>query len=73
MSEQEIYIEATSRRDPADRRRFLDEVCAGNEVLRERIETLIRQSDQLGSFLENSPQSLGATANISVAAEKPGT
>src|SRR5262245_22654458 len=73
MSEQEIYIEATSRRDPADRRRFLDEVCAGNEFLRKRIETLIRQSDQLGSFLENSPQSLGATTDISVAAEKPGT
>jgi serine/threonine protein kinase/WD40 repeat protein/Tfp pilus assembly protein PilF len=73
MSEQEIYIEAINRRDPAERRRFLDEVCAGNEVLRGRIETLIRQSDHLGSFLENSPQPLGATPDISVAVEKPGT
>jgi serine/threonine protein kinase/tetratricopeptide (TPR) repeat protein len=73
MSEQEIYIEAINRRDPAERRRFLDEVCAGNEVLRGRIEALIRQSEQLGSFLENSPQPLGATADISVAVEKPGT
>src|SRR5262245_31395090 len=73
MSEQEIYIEAINRRDPAERRRFLDEACAGNDLLRERIETLIRQSDQLGSFLEKSPQPLGATADISAASEKPGT
>lgn len=73
MSEQEIYIEAINRRDPAERRRFLGEACAGNEVLRERIETLIRQSDQLGSFLEGAPQPLGATADTSVAVEKPGT
>jgi serine/threonine protein kinase len=73
MSEQEIYIEAINQQDPAERRRFLDEACAGNEVLRGRIETLMRQSEQLGSFLENSPQPLGAAADISIAVEKPGT
>jgi serine/threonine protein kinase/Flp pilus assembly protein TadD len=72
MSEQEIYIEAMNRPDPADRRRFLDEACAGNEVLRERIESLIRQSDQLGSFLEKSPQP-EATADVFNLAEKSGT
>jgi tetratricopeptide (TPR) repeat protein/serine/threonine protein kinase len=72
MSEQEIYIEAINRRDPAERRRFLDEVCAGNEVLRGRIETLIRQSDQLGSFLEHSPQPFEASAETSVEAEDRG-
>lgn len=69
MSEQEIYIEAINRRDPAERHRFLDEACAGNEILRGRIERLIRQSDQLGSFLEHSPQPLEAD-DTSVAAEK---
>jgi serine/threonine protein kinase len=71
VSEQEIYIEAQNRRDPAERGRFLDEACAGNAALRERIEALFRQADQLGSFLENSP--LGATADISRAGEKPGS
>ena len=73
MSEQEIYMELMNRPDPADRCRFLDQACAGNEPLRNRVEKLIRQSDQLGSFLEHSPHALAATADISVVAEQPGT
>src|SRR5262245_10438971 len=73
MSEQEIYIEAMNWREPADRCRYLDKVCAGNETLRKRVERLIQQSDQLGSFLESSPQAVAATADISVGLEQPGT
>jgi serine/threonine-protein kinase len=73
MSEQEIYIEAMNRRHPEDRCRFLDVACAGNQVLRERVEKLIRQSDELGSFLEHSPRPLEATADTSIAAEQPGS
>ena len=43
MSEQEIYIEAIRRTDPADRGRFLDEACDGDSALRERLEKLIRR------------------------------
>jgi formylglycine-generating enzyme required for sulfatase activity/serine/threonine protein kinase len=55
MSEQDIYIEAMDRQDPSDRQRYLDEACVGDSALRERVEKLIRQSDQLGSFLEHPP------------------
>ena len=55
MTEQEIYINAIDRLDPVERQRYLDEACNGDSALRERVEKLIRQSDQLGSFLEHSP------------------
>ena len=55
MNEQEIYIEALERTNPADRKAFLDDACAGDPALRECVEHLIRQSDQLGSFLEHPP------------------
>ena len=55
MTEQEIYINAIDRLDPVERQLYLDEACNGDSALRERVEKLIRQSDQLGSFLEHSP------------------
>ena len=55
MREQEIYIEAVNRRDPAERSRFLDEACGENRALRERVENLIRHAEEVGSFLESSP------------------
>ncbi|MCA9071109.1 MAG: protein kinase, partial [Planctomycetaceae bacterium] len=64
MNEPDIYIEAIERKDPADRQRFLDEACKGNPELRERVEKLLRQSDQIGSFLEHPPLEAGtAEAN----------
>ena len=39
MREQEIYIEAMNRQDPADRRRFLDDAC-DDGAQQERVEKL---------------------------------
>ena len=55
MREQDIFIEAMERENPGDRRKYLDETCGDDSALRERVETLIRQSDQLGSFMEHPP------------------
>ncbi len=57
MREQEIYIEAMSRPNSADRRQYLDNAC-DNAALRERVEKLIRHSDQVGSFLEEPAVSM---------------
>ena len=74
MSEQEIYIEAINRRDPAERRRFLDEACSGNAGLRERLEKLIQHAEEVGSFLESPPPGVGGDpTDIHPISEKPGT
>ena len=41
MQEQSIFIEALEREDPAERAAFLDQACAGDAALRERIERLL--------------------------------
>ena len=38
------------------RARYLDEACAGDEVLRLKIEALLRVHDEVGTFLENPTQ-----------------
>ena len=70
MTEQEIYIEAMNRQDAAERRRFLDEACGGDSVLRGRLEKLIRHSDHVGSFLLYPPQPLSVPAEMASVAEK---
>jgi tetratricopeptide (TPR) repeat protein len=52
MREQTIFIEALEREDPAERAAFLDQTCAGDPALRERVEKLLRRHQQAGSFLE---------------------
>jgi serine/threonine protein kinase len=73
MSEQDIFVEAISRPDTAERRRFLDQACGDDEALRARMEKLIRHSDGLGSFLEHPPEPLTITANAMIDAEVIGT
>jgi RNA polymerase sigma factor (TIGR02999 family) len=68
----EIFTEALQL--PIEERvAFLDRVCAGDEVLRRKIEALLRSNDRAGAFLEEPP-----TASISekrgkvAVGEKPG-
>jgi hypothetical protein len=39
--EEDLFFEALSRTDPAARRAFLDEGCAGDAALRARVEELL--------------------------------
>ena len=43
MTEREIFTAALSRENPAQRAAFLDEQCAGNPLLRQRIEALLAE------------------------------
>ena len=63
---------------PAERAPYLDEACAGQPALRQRIEELLKAQPQLGEFLEN-PADIGTpgapeTVRSSVPPEeRPGT
>ncbi|HZO54716.1 MAG TPA: serine/threonine-protein kinase, partial [Bryobacteraceae bacterium] len=51
-SEREIFLAALEREGPAERCAFLESACAGNRELRERVEALLKEQEQLGTFLE---------------------
>src|SRR5262245_16311204 len=72
MTEQDIFIEAMNRQEPSERRRFLDEACGNDCVLRARLENLIQHSDCVGSFLVNPPEPLACAAEVASIAEVPG-
>jgi formylglycine-generating enzyme required for sulfatase activity len=51
MSERTIFLAALEKDDPAQRKAYLDEACAGDPALRERVELLLQSHEQAGSFL----------------------
>jgi tetratricopeptide (TPR) repeat protein/serine/threonine protein kinase len=61
MSEREIFVAALHRSNPAERLAFLDGACGDDRELRERVEELLREQEQLGSFLERPAEGLGKT------------
>lgn len=52
MQEQSIFIEALEKGAPSERAAFLDQACAANPALRQRMERLLQRHEQAGSFLE---------------------
>jgi eukaryotic-like serine/threonine-protein kinase len=69
MTERDIFIAALQREDPAERRAYLDEACAGLPDLRRQVENLLRLYEGAGSFLENPPAEPAATGPFQDAAE----
>ncbi|MET0625297.1 MAG: protein kinase [Pyrinomonadaceae bacterium] len=57
---EELY-EAVLRLEPADRESFLSLACAGDEALREKLESLIAAAEQADSFLEEPAVGLSLT------------
>jgi WD40 repeat protein len=51
MRERAIFFEALDRDDPAERAAYLDEACAGDAALRQRIEALLHAHAAAGNFL----------------------
>jgi hypothetical protein len=47
-----IFSAALARSDADEQRRFLDEACGGDPMLREQIETLLRNYDEGEDLLE---------------------
>src|SRR6516225_5656628 len=52
MTEETIFVSALDKRTPADRSAYLDEACAGDAVLRQRVEVLLKAHDDAGAFLD---------------------
>ena len=51
MTEETIFAEALEKKTPSDRTAYLDQACAGDGVLRQRMETLLQSHDVEDSFL----------------------
>jgi WD40 repeat protein/serine/threonine protein kinase len=73
MSERAIFIAALEKDDPAERAAFLDEACADDRPLRQRIERLLKAHEPADSFLEHRPPGLGGTVDEQPRAERHGT
>src|SRR5262245_52817151 len=67
MNERDIFIAALEKDEPAQRRAYLDEVCADQPELRQQVESLLRLHEGAGSFLQNP----AATRTIQFAPEPP--
>src|SRR5271165_3555714 len=52
MTEETIFEEALARCNPAERAAYLDEACAGDPALRQRVEALLASHERIGDFLE---------------------
>src|SRR5208283_5865270 len=76
---------AARRLPPGERAAYLDEACAGDAALRQRVEQLLRASEEAGAFLESpapgaepcspgaGPPGRGGRVGLTaVLAEKPG-
>jgi serine/threonine protein kinase/tetratricopeptide (TPR) repeat protein len=71
MTEREIFIAALQKSDPAERAAFLDQACANDRALRERVAQLLQKNELAGSFLEAPAPGLPDT--LALLTESPGT
>src|SRR5579863_6355377 len=76
-SERELTVFGDARRLPPEQRAaFLDQACAGDTALRQRLEELLRAGDEAGGFLEKPaavpPGLAGAARPPLVPTEKSG-
>ena len=70
MNERELFITALQLECDAKRDTFLDEACAGDSALRQRVAALMKAFGQAGSFLQQPDP---AVTLIQQLLEKPGT
>ena len=72
MNEQSLFIAALEKHDPAERAAFLDQMCAGDPALRQRLERLLQHHHQQAeSFLQSPTGAWAAVAELNC--ERPGT
>ena len=74
MDELDIFTAALELGTPEKREKYLDEACRDNEVLRERIEALLRSAGKDTRFMESPAHAAGlsATLDMPVLSERPG-
>ncbi len=54
MTEGEIFSAALTKKNPGERAAFLNEKCEGDLPLRQRVESLLAEHQQLGSFMDGT-------------------
>src|SRR5262249_4894995 len=69
----ESLFTAALQKAPADRPAYLDQACAGDPGLRQRLEALLRAQGAAGSFLEPPAPSQVVTVDEQPVSESPGT
>src|SRR5437773_1009040 len=52
MNERTVFLTALEKENAAQRQAYLDQVCAGDAALRERVEALLRAHERDGKFLD---------------------
>ncbi|MEJ0091731.1 MAG: serine/threonine-protein kinase [Limisphaerales bacterium] len=67
----EIFTEAIQI-PVEERTAFLDQACAGDGRLRQKIEALLRSNERTGGFLEQPAATIGEMRGKAVTGEKPG-
>jgi|GEM_PF-3787235 len=60
-NEREIFLTAQEKPDDASRLAYLDQVCAGDDSLRQRVAELLQASSLSENFLEQPPPGLSLT------------
>src|SRR5438874_2194116 len=69
MTEREIFIAVLHEPDPNVRAAFLGRACGDDRALRERVEVLLLEKDDLNSFLEQPAAEREAKGAFSLAGE----
>jgi eukaryotic-like serine/threonine-protein kinase len=72
LSVDQILLAAFEKPTSQERSAYLDQVCAGDDELRHRVERLLRAQPNLGNFLESPAPEFAATVFDSLS-ERPGT
>jgi serine/threonine protein kinase/Flp pilus assembly protein TadD len=61
---EEMLFQLALEKPPADRAAFLEQACAGDNALRQRVELLLRAHDNPGSFLAQPPVPSDSTGPV---------
>ena len=67
-----VFLRALEIQSPEERAAHLQQACAGDDVLRRRVERMLAAQPQLGSFLDQNAAEMVLTADPP-ADECPGT
>ena len=68
-----IFFAALEKQSPDDRIAYLDEVCASDPDLRQRVEALLNARLKLGTFLQGHAADMVATTSAPLTSERPDT
>jgi hypothetical protein len=72
LDEEEIFQVARKISDPDAQAKYLEQICAGDQPLRERVEALLEVHEQEQAVLNSKPTNPPPTAEAAPLTERPG-